>query len=114
MFRTLETFLVKVAENLSNKIFCLGVVRQEKPPGRQEKAARPLRNTGMQYQYQSGSHLIHLGRSHRIRLLPRRCCEVAGFHRLRRVHHVGRVYRLRRQEVSGEGESRLSDARMSV
>jgi hypothetical protein len=30
MFRTLETFLV-------NKIFCLGLVRQEKPPGRQEK-----------------------------------------------------------------------------
>jgi len=34
MFRTLETFLVKAAENLSNKIFCLGLVRQEKPPGR--------------------------------------------------------------------------------
>jgi len=51
MFRTLETFLVKAAENLSNKIFCLGLVRQEKPPGRQEKppgrqekAARPPRN----------------------------------------------------------------------
>jgi len=37
MFRTLETFLVKAAENLFNKIFCLGLVRQEKPPGRQEK-----------------------------------------------------------------------------
>jgi hypothetical protein len=44
MFRTLETFLVKAAENLSNKIFCLGLVRQEKPPGRQENAARPPRN----------------------------------------------------------------------
>jgi len=41
MFRILETFLVKAAVNLSNKIFCLGLVRQEKPPGRQEKAARP-------------------------------------------------------------------------
>jgi len=41
MFRAFETFLVKVAENLSNKIFCLGLVRQEKPPGRQEKACRP-------------------------------------------------------------------------
>ena len=41
MFRTFETFLVKAAENLSNKIFCLGLVRQEKPPGRQEKACRP-------------------------------------------------------------------------
>jgi hypothetical protein len=40
MFRTFETFLVKAAENLSNKIFCLGLVRQEKPPGRQEKACR--------------------------------------------------------------------------
>jgi len=37
MFRTLETFLVKAAENLSNKIFCLGLARQEKPPGHQEK-----------------------------------------------------------------------------
>ena len=35
MFRTLETFLV-------NKIFCLGLVRQEKPPGRPEsRQARP-------------------------------------------------------------------------
>ena len=34
MFRTLETFLVMAAENLSNKTFCLGLVRQEKPPGR--------------------------------------------------------------------------------
>jgi len=41
MFRTFETFLVKAAENLSNKIFCLGLVRQEKPPGRQEKPAGP-------------------------------------------------------------------------
>jgi len=41
MFRTFETFLVKAAENLSNKIFCLGLVRQEMPPGRQEKACRP-------------------------------------------------------------------------
>ena len=41
MFHTLETFLVKAAENLSNKIFCLGLVRQEKPPGRQEKTCRP-------------------------------------------------------------------------
>jgi len=41
MFRTFETFLVKAAENLSNKIFCLGLVRQEKPPGRQENAFRP-------------------------------------------------------------------------
>jgi len=41
MFRTFETFLVKAAENLSNKIFCLGFVRQEKPPGRQENACRP-------------------------------------------------------------------------
>jgi len=41
MFRTFETFLVKAAENLSNKIFCLGLVRQDKPPGRQEKACRP-------------------------------------------------------------------------
>jgi hypothetical protein len=32
MFRTLETFLVKAAEDLSNKIFCLGLVCQEKPP----------------------------------------------------------------------------------
>jgi len=30
MFRTFEIFLVKAAENLSNKIFCLGLVRQEK------------------------------------------------------------------------------------
>jgi hypothetical protein len=37
MFHTLEAFLVKAAENLSNKIFCLGLVRQEKPAGRQEK-----------------------------------------------------------------------------
>ena len=29
MFRTLETFLVKAAENISNKIFCLGLVCQE-------------------------------------------------------------------------------------
>jgi hypothetical protein len=41
MFLTFETFLGKAAENLSNKIFCLGLVRQEKPPGRQEKACRP-------------------------------------------------------------------------
>jgi hypothetical protein len=35
-------FLVKAAENLSNKIFCLGLVRQEKPPGRPEsRQARP-------------------------------------------------------------------------
>jgi len=27
-------FLSKATENLSNKIFCLGLVRQEKPPGR--------------------------------------------------------------------------------
>ena len=54
MFRTLETFLVKAAENLSNKIFCLGLVRQEKAcrPGPHLKAAAkggpawPLRNTG--------------------------------------------------------------------
>jgi hypothetical protein len=39
MFRTLETFLVKAAENLSNKIFCLGLVRQEKTPGLHLKAA---------------------------------------------------------------------------
>ena len=45
MFRTLETFLVKAAENLSNKIFCLGLVRQEQPPGRQEKACRPGRKS---------------------------------------------------------------------
>jgi hypothetical protein len=37
MFRTLETFLVKAAENVSNKIICLGLVRQEQPAGRQEK-----------------------------------------------------------------------------
>ena len=43
MFRTLETFLVKAAENLSNKIFCLGLVRQEKPPGRPEKPLGPAR-----------------------------------------------------------------------
>jgi len=30
-------FLVKAAENLSNKIFCLGLVRQEKRPCRQDK-----------------------------------------------------------------------------
>jgi len=42
VFRTLDTFLVKAAENLSNKIFCLGLVRQEKPPGRPEsRQARP-------------------------------------------------------------------------
>jgi hypothetical protein len=42
MFRTLETFLVKAAENLSNKIFCLGLVRQEKPSGPLEsRQARP-------------------------------------------------------------------------
>jgi hypothetical protein len=35
MFRTMEIFLV-------NKIFCLGLVRQEKPPGRPEShQARP-------------------------------------------------------------------------
>jgi hypothetical protein len=41
MFRTFETFLVKAAENLSNKIFCLGLVRQEKAcrPGPHLKAA---------------------------------------------------------------------------
>jgi len=39
--QTLETFLVKAVENLSNKIFCLSIVRQERPPGRQEKACRP-------------------------------------------------------------------------
>jgi hypothetical protein len=49
MFRTLGTFLVKAAENLSNKIFCLGLVRQENPPGPHLKAsakaglARPSR-----------------------------------------------------------------------
>jgi len=48
MFRTFETFLVKAAENLSNKIFCLGLVRQEKPPGRQEKAARPAAKKSLQ------------------------------------------------------------------
>ena len=37
MFRILETFFVKAAENLSNKIFCVGLVRPEKPPGRPEK-----------------------------------------------------------------------------
>jgi hypothetical protein len=31
-------FLSIAAENLSNKIFCLGLVRQEKPAGRQEKS----------------------------------------------------------------------------
>jgi len=31
------------AENLSNKIFCLGLVRQEKPPGRPEKPPGPAR-----------------------------------------------------------------------
>jgi len=41
MFRTLETFLVKAAENLSNKIFCLGLVRQEKAARPPRKAARP-------------------------------------------------------------------------
>jgi len=48
MFRTFETFLVKAAKNLSNKIFCLGLVRLEKPPGRQEKAARPAPELGLQ------------------------------------------------------------------
>jgi hypothetical protein len=46
MFRTFETFLVKAAENLLNKIFCLGLVRQEKPPGRQETAARQAARLG--------------------------------------------------------------------
>jgi hypothetical protein len=46
MFRTFETFLVKAAENLSNKIFCIGLVRQEKLPGRQEKAARQAPRLG--------------------------------------------------------------------
>jgi hypothetical protein len=41
MFRTFETVLVKAAEYLLNKIFGLGLVRQEKRPGRQEKACRP-------------------------------------------------------------------------
>jgi len=40
MFRTFETFLVKAAEDLSNKIICLGFFREEKPPGPQEKACR--------------------------------------------------------------------------
>jgi len=55
MFRTFETFLVKAAENLSNKIFCLGLVRQEKPPGRQEKAARPAAKKSLQAR--PGPHL---------------------------------------------------------
>jgi hypothetical protein len=41
-----------LTENLSNKIFCLGLVRQEKPPGRPEKPAGPawpLRNTAGTY-----------------------------------------------------------------
>jgi hypothetical protein len=46
MFRTLETFLVTAAENLSNKIFCLRLVRQEKLPGRQEIAWRPAARLG--------------------------------------------------------------------
>jgi hypothetical protein len=41
MFRTFETFLVKAAENLSNKIFYLGLVRQEKPPGLGLQIGRP-------------------------------------------------------------------------
>jgi len=45
MFRTLETFLVTAAENLSNKIFCLGLVRQEKlqisRPATKKKLAGP-------------------------------------------------------------------------
>jgi len=41
MFRTLETFLVKAAENLSNKIFCLGLVRQEQPPSPLQPVERP-------------------------------------------------------------------------
>jgi hypothetical protein len=41
MFRTFETFLVKAAENLSNKVFYLGLVRQEKPPGLGLQIGRP-------------------------------------------------------------------------
>jgi hypothetical protein len=36
-------FLSKAVENLSNKIFCLGLARQEKPPGRPETPAGPAR-----------------------------------------------------------------------
>jgi len=54
MFRTFETFLIQAAENLPNKIFCLGLVREEKPPGRQEKAFRPGRKS---LQARPGPHL---------------------------------------------------------
>jgi hypothetical protein len=48
MFRTFETFLVKAAENLSNKIFCLGLVRQEKPPGLGMQIGRPAAKKSLQ------------------------------------------------------------------
>jgi hypothetical protein len=65
-----QRLVVLAAENLPNKIFCLGLVREEKPPGRQEKACRfgrkslparpmkagtawPLRNTGLRSQLAS-------------------------------------------------------------
>jgi hypothetical protein len=41
MFRTFETFLVKAAENLSNKIFCLGLVAKKSRPAAKKKPAGP-------------------------------------------------------------------------
>jgi len=40
MFHTLETFLVKAADNLSYKIFCLDLVSEEQTPGHQAKLSR--------------------------------------------------------------------------
>src|SRR5882757_4237208 len=63
MFRTLKTFLVKATENLSNKIFRLGLIRQEnaaRPPrnaarlaGKPPGPALPLRNTACIYVVQA-------------------------------------------------------------
>jgi hypothetical protein len=41
MFRTLETFLVMAAEDLSNKIFCLGLVCQESRLAAKKAAGKP-------------------------------------------------------------------------
>ena len=63
MFRTFKTFLVKAAENLSNKIFCLGLVRQEKPawPGH----LGTLRFHVLQQGAAASTH-IYLGRKYRL------------------------------------------------
>jgi hypothetical protein len=66
MFRTFETVLVKAAENLLNKIFCLGLVRQEKAC-RPRPSLKAAAKGGPARPMQSGAdlaaweHWYHLG-----------------------------------------------------